>query len=156
MKTKTIKVSGGAEYAKVSERLKLYNEANMTSKIDTVATPVGEKMIIKATITDRNNKTASGSSFGKVGGAKEYEKLETIAVGRALAYLGYLADGEIASSEEMEEFESYKLEKKQNAIELLNSSKDLNELQENFKSIGQLGADQDVFKVKEELKTKLN
>lgn len=39
---------------------------------------------------------------------KEFEKLESIALGRALAMLGYLASGEIASSEEMEEFERFK------------------------------------------------
>ena len=36
---------------------------------------------------------------------KSFEKLESIAVGRALAFAGFSADGEIASFEEMEEYE---------------------------------------------------
>ena len=49
--------------------------------------------------------TFSGHALGKVGGEKAFEKLETIAVGRALAFAGYLASGEIASFEEMQEFD---------------------------------------------------
>ena len=40
----------------------------------------------------------------KVGGRqKQFEKQETIAVGRALAFAGYLASGDIATAEEMAE-----------------------------------------------------
>jgi len=35
---------------------------------------------------------------------KDFEKQETIAVGRALAFAGFLSDGEVASYEEMEDF----------------------------------------------------
>ena len=41
---------------------------------------------------------------------------ETIAVGRALALLGYASDGDIASSEEMEEFLQHKEDKLQELI----------------------------------------
>ena len=42
--------------------------------------------------------------------------METIAVGRALALLGYATDGEIASSEEMEEFLEQKKKKQDDAM----------------------------------------
>jgi hypothetical protein len=45
--------------------------------------------------------------MGKVSGEKALEKLESIAVGRALAFAGYLASGEIATAEEMERFASF-------------------------------------------------
>jgi hypothetical protein len=47
---------------------------------------------------------------------KLFEKQETIAVGRALALLGYASDGEIASSEEMEEFQAHKQEQLAEAV----------------------------------------
>jgi hypothetical protein len=67
---------------------------------------------------------------------KDFEKLETIAVGRALAYLGYSVGGEIASSEEMDEFYGYQEEKFQKLI-------DKAEKREDFISIlGKMNADQ--------------
>lgn len=49
-------------------------------------------------------RTFTGHAFGKVGTEKAFEKLESVAVGRALAFAGYLAGGEIASYDEIEEF----------------------------------------------------
>ena len=75
------------------------------------------------TIKDKSNEAsaeATGHAFVKVTEKtieKQFEKLETIAVGRALALLGYSADGEIASSEEMEEFLADKESKRQDAID---------------------------------------
>jgi hypothetical protein len=46
----------------------------------------------------------TGHAFGKVGVEKAFEKLESVAVGRALAFAGYLAGGEIASYDEIEKF----------------------------------------------------
>ena len=70
---------------------------------------------------------------------KNFEKLETIAVGRALALLGYAVSGEIASTEEMEEFEDYKAQKYQEdveqAIELLNGAATIDDLRKVFVSI---------------------
>ena len=42
----------------------------------------------------------------KLGNQKAVEKCETVAVGRALAFAGYLATGEIATAEEMADFET--------------------------------------------------
>ena len=51
--------------------------------------------------------------------AKDFEKLETISVGRALAMLWYLASWEVASSEEMEEFMEYQKTKQEEEMDLL-------------------------------------
>jgi hypothetical protein len=61
---------------------------------------------------------------------KSFEKLETIAVGRALAFAGYLADGEIASMEEMAKYEEPVIQvDSESAIAKLNTAKNLAELQ---------------------------
>lgn len=65
---------------------------------------------------DETSADATGHSLGSRDKSKDFEKLETIAVGRALALLGYGTGGEIASSEEMEEFEEHKQEKHIEAV----------------------------------------
>jgi len=83
---------------------------------------------------DPNSAEATGHALGENKGQKAFEKLETIAVGRALALLGYAVDGEIASSEEMEEFLAYQAEKRREMIEVchdrLIKCKNLDELKE--------------------------
>jgi hypothetical protein len=59
---------------------------------------------------------ATAHAIGENKGQKAFEKIESIAVGRALAMLGYMASGEIASSEEMEEFHEYLEDKKQEGL----------------------------------------
>ena len=90
---------------------------------------------------------------------KDFEKLESIAVGRALAMLGYGADGEIATSEEMEEFHEYQATEREKAvmiaIEKLEECKTLTELQEVFIGLAELKTIQQVIDKKDELKTKL-
>jgi len=79
----------------------------------------------------------------------------TIAVGRALAFLGYGADGAIASSEEMEEFFEYQNEKKIKVIAEMQQLKTLDELKTYFLSLGNLMSDETVIKAKDEMKIKL-
>ena len=62
------------------------------------------KAIIYPDIVNQATRFFTASSFGELKGLKAFEKLESVAVGRALAYLGFGIDGSIASSEEMEEF----------------------------------------------------
>jgi hypothetical protein len=66
--------------------------------------------------SDPNSADATGHSYGKTTDEKAFEKLETVAVGRALALLGYLNNGDIATSEEMEEFNQYKLDQYELAL----------------------------------------
>lgn len=121
-KTATIDLKG-KEYATVPARLKMFREENPNGLIETTPTITETHIIFKARIlTDKANPSsaeATGHSFIEVGKAdkeKQFEKQETIAVGRALANIGYAASGDIASSEEMEEFHAHKQEQLASAI----------------------------------------
>lgn len=105
----------GKEYATVPQRLLEFRKTNPRASITTQPT-FGEDGFVTFTakiVKDKgaeNSAEATGHSYGKLTGDKAFEKLETIATGRALALLGYLNNGQIASSEEMEDFEAYQLE----------------------------------------------
>ena len=73
-------------------------------------------MFTAEVIKDLSNEASArstGNAFGANKGVKGFEKIESISVGRALAMLGYCADGEIATSEEMEEFQDFQKTKKE-------------------------------------------
>lgn len=128
-KTKTVKISGGAEYAKVADRIKMFREDCPQGSIKTTPTllPDGQIMFNAEVIKDRSNEhsaIATGNAIGVNKGVKAFEKIESIAVGRALAMLGYCADGEIATSEEMEEFQEYQKTKQDELVEKLKSKVD--------------------------------
>lgn len=105
MKTITLQ---GKKYAQVSERIKEIHTQYKNVSITTDVQWIGDKggVQVKATvhIADDWAKTFTGHSFGMYKTNKDFEKLETIAVGRALAFAGFLADWEVASYEEMEDF----------------------------------------------------
>ena len=157
-KAETIKVSGG-EYAKVAERIKLFREDCPNGLIETEMKTEGDIVIFKThIIKDKSNPAsaeATGHAVGSTKGLKAYEKQESISVGRALAMLGYLASGEIASSEEMEEFYLYKEEKKVEALDQIRSAKSLDELQKIWLSLGNAISDPEVIKAKNEMKETL-
>lgn len=102
----------GKDYAPVKERIKAFHEDNTNGSILTnwfTAFEGQNDSIIsfKATVipdVENENRVFNGHALGKVNGEKAFEKLETIAVGRALANAGYLADGDVASADEMERF----------------------------------------------------
>lgn len=109
---KTINLQG-KQYAQVKDRLAEFRKDNPRGLIETIPTinPDGSILFKAKIVKDKADATsaeATGHAMGSNKGLKAFEKLETIAVGRALALLGYASDGEIASSEEMEEFEDYK------------------------------------------------
>lgn len=128
-KVATTTIQGGAEYALVPDRLKAFREANPRAKTETHPTIDGDMIIFKAYILkdkqDVNSAEATGHAYGKNTGNKAFEKLETVALGRALAQLGYLNNGQIATTEEMEEFEEFRLEKYKKAIDTAESIEDL-------------------------------
>lgn len=107
----TIKLKGN-DYATVPARLKEFRSKNPRADISTKPTIEDGMVIFEARITvdksDPASASATGHSYGKIGGEKEFEKLETVATGRALSLLGYLNNGQIATTEEMLEFEDYK------------------------------------------------
>jgi hypothetical protein len=158
-KTDTIDLKGKA-YATVPARIKEFREACPNGLIETHPEPQtdGTMMFTARILKDKanpNSGEATGHSIGKITGDKNFEKLETIAIGRALAILGYMASGEIASSEEMEEFNKFKLEKHEKevagVIKQLKEAKDLAELQKIFVD-SPVKSDKDVISVKDEMK----
>lgn len=161
-KVKTTKIGGGADYAKVSERLKAFRSENPRASIVTTPIPQeGGMMMFKAHIikdkSDEFSADATGHALQTKTGLKDFEKLETIAVGRALALLGYASDGEIASSDEMEEFLEYQQEKKaeiiENSKEQLENCTSLQELKSVWQSIP-AEAKKELESLKEQIKQK--
>lgn len=176
---KTVSIKGDIQYAKVSDRLKVFWEENPNGKIDSERENLenGKIRFIARIWRDSTevlelakagvnieiirltaNATASADAVKK--GDKENEKLETIAIGRALATLGYLASGEVASREEMEEFEEYKKEKAEeavgDAVAELEEAKTLTELKEIWDKLDRkMRLNETVREKKEELKKKL-
>lgn len=105
---------GEKDYAFVPDRLKKFREENIRASIETEHqfNPDGS-VTFKATIVkdlaDPTSARATGTarySEVELKKHKAFEKLETVSVGRALANLGYLNDGQIATTEEMEEWEA--------------------------------------------------
>jgi hypothetical protein len=121
-KTATISYGSVKAYAQVKDRLKEFRTDCPNGLVETAPTITDNMIVFKARIlkdkSDPASAEATGHSMVEVKGdkAKVFEKQETIAVGRALALLGYASDGEIASGEEMEEFLEYQEEKRAEAI----------------------------------------
>ena len=155
-KTRTTRIKGNTEYAKVADRLNEFRKANPRSKISVKhyhdeegnltsrayiwKDKVDFYGLLKSGVSSKEaleSADSEGTSFMKASQlAKEkgFEKNETIAVGRALALLGYAASGEIASSEEMEEFERYQADKAEEArsmvISKINQVETMTDLQQ--------------------------
>ncbi len=151
-------------HAKVNDRLKAFWEANPKGKIETTnkkdATTIEFKTFILADKSDEYSREATGHALANLPlGEKDYEKLETISVGRALALLGYSTSGEVASTEEMEEFLEYQENKKTEArieaLSRLDACETLVQLQSVWKSLGPIMQDKEVAARKDELKAKL-
>lgn len=159
-KASTIKLKQGntqVEYAKVSARVAEFHKANKQVTISTSYEFKEGYVIFKATVVPDSSKPETkfdGHSFGKIGALKAFEKLETIAVGRALAFAGFLSDGEIASSEEMFKYEeSQTTVDNTKALEILKESKSLEELQKVWKKLKpEERADKQVEDLKNNLK----
>lgn len=100
-KTETIEIGKGVKYAKVATRVAEFHKDHEKCDVDTSCEFKEGYVLFRAVITTDKG-TFSGHSMAKVGGQqKQFEKQETIAVGRALAMAGYLASGDIATYEEM-------------------------------------------------------
>lgn len=162
-KVKTTTIGGGASYAKVTDRLKAFRSENPRASIETTPIPQeGGMMMFRTKIVkdkaDEFSAEATGHALQTKAGQKDFEKLETISVGRALALLGYAPDGEIASSEEMEEFEDYKQQKLEEEIEMfteqLNATKNFDELKQVWGTITNGNVQQALKKLKDSLKQK--
>lgn len=157
----TTKLNGGGQYAKVADRMKEFRQDWPKGKSETDYKEVKDEAgnllyidfkawlwkdksefmeLVKAGVTDvktlRSTADADGAARAKIdpNKEKEFEKLQTIALGRALALLGYMASGEIASFEEMEEYYAEKQAKLDAYIneqtELFENAKTLEELRD--------------------------
>lgn len=136
-RTKTMNLKGN-DYAGVPDRIKEFREDCPQGKIITKHQKSDKGTIFKAYIwknkadvhyTDTgvtlDSADATGTAESTKTGEKDFEKLETISIGRGLAILGYLASGEIASTEEMEEYYEFKDEAIQKSLADATSVEDL-------------------------------
>lgn len=139
-KVATINLKGN-DYATVPQRLKEFREKHPNSDIQTEPTfhPDGSvtfKARIIKDLSDENSMKGTGHahySATEMKQPKAFEKLETVARGRALSDIGYLNNGEIASTEELEEFYGFQFDKVEKQIneaktveDLLSIYKDMN------------------------------
>lgn len=139
-KIKTMKLQG-KDYAKVADRLRAIHEDHKDFDIETDCVFQADGAVLTAKLTIREDKVVrvfNGHSYGKVGGQKALEKLETIAVGRALAFAGYHADGEIASADEMQDM-AVELDQEivADAVMQIMDAKSVPELEKTYKSLPQ-------------------
>lgn len=146
--TKTINLSQNGKpiaYAKVSARVGEFHKLYKTPTISTTFEFKEGWAIFKATVIPDYSKPErhfTGTSMGKTGAVKAFEKLETIAVGRALAFAGLLSDGEIASTEEMASYaEAIPLIDNTKALEKVSSAKDKESLKQVWLTLTQAERD---------------
>ena len=114
---KTIKLKG-KDYVQVNERVLYFNELYPKGSITSEATFNGDTVYFKATVfpdVQLRERIFVGHSFGSLKGEKALEKLETVAVGRALAFMGIGIVEGIASADEMEKFHGKDAEKSSTA-----------------------------------------
>lgn len=124
-KVNTIKYGSVAAYATVPARLMEFRNNNPRAQVTTEPMYQADgSLIFKAEIVSDLSDASSSRATGharydakEAAQKKAFEKLETIATGRALALLGYLNNGDVATSEEMAEFEQYKLDRVEQAID---------------------------------------
>jgi|10_taG_2_1085330.scaffolds.fasta_scaffold30075_2 hypothetical protein len=111
MQNERIKVQGGKLYTKVVDRLTAFKGRFPTAPdgvlIHTqIHTLTDNYVVFKAFILEGETVLATGHGFNAIAKEKAFEKAETVAVGRALAFFDpmYGGESELASQEEMEKF----------------------------------------------------
>lgn len=158
-KTKTTKLPKGGDYAFVADRLKEFRQDNPNGLIETTPTLTDDTVMFQVRILKDKAKPESaestGTAFNKLGQPKVFEKTETQALGRALALLGYLASGEIASAEEMAEYEEYKQAKIDEIVGRIKDIDNIDELKKYFVGLGGLMANKAIIAAKDAQKVKL-
>lgn len=160
---KTTKIQGGAEYALVPARLKEFREQNPRALVETKPTVQDDGGVIFSAriLVDKANKNsaeATGTAMynaNEMKKSKAFEKLETVSVGRALALLGYLNNGQVATSEEMTEFNEFRDDKIEHLIDQINACNDIDELKELFVNAGSLIAESRIIEAKDAKKKEL-
>lgn len=156
MTVQTINLKGN-EYATVPQRLKQFREDNPRASVTTQPkfNEDGSVVFTAKIVKDKSNTNsaeATGHSYGKLTGDKAFEKLETIATGRALALLGYLNNGQVATTEEMQEFEQYQLDQVVAEVEEAEKREDFKKILERLNPSQKLEVTPIINKRIEELK----
>lgn len=155
----------GKDYATVPARLKEFRSTNPRASISSEPLPQPDgSMIIKTTIiadrADESSAISTGSARyteKEMAQKKSYEKLETISVGRALSILGYLNNGEIASTEELDEFYAVRDEKRiAEAVESLLAAETLEDLKRRLIATGDLMRNDEIQAAKDRRKAELS
>jgi hypothetical protein len=103
VKAKTINIHG-KEYVPVSERVRMAHDELKQLSITTEVLENSEVVVIKATVTTPKGVYTGISSANPMKAIEKtnpYEVAETSAVGRALAFAGYLVEQGISSADEM-------------------------------------------------------
>lgn len=166
------------DYAKVTDRLEAFRTNHPNSKILTSYKTENNKVVFKAFLwrdkTEVIQSLANGISKEliyltadaeataqkTITNDKDFEKLETMAIGRALSNLGYSSTGKIAESM-VSELDQYKDELYQDSvdsvIDRLQNCKTLDELKSNYQALKPvLRLDKTIKVITEEIKKKLN
>lgn len=148
------------EHAKVKDRLKAFWESNPQGSILTDRVKDNETIeFVTNIVADQSNefsRKARGHAMANLPlGDKDYEKLETISVGRALALIGFATSGEVASFEEIEDYNKYKINKIEEAIDKLKATKNIDDLKTAFMGLGNLMAEPKVVTAKDVKKIEL-
>jgi hypothetical protein len=149
--------------ARVADRLKQFREENPRASIKSNSTRFDDGSIEFVTViikdkADEYSADADGHATytkSELSQPKSFEKLETISMGRALAKLGYLNNGEVATTEEMDEFNEYKEKKLNESIALLNDCDTLDQLKTVFMGLGSLMANPKIVTAKDIKKLEL-
>jgi hypothetical protein len=98
----------GKEYVQVKDRVKHFNEEYKDGSIKTEVVHQSDAFVaFKATVTPdiaSPEKCYTGHSFGTLKDVKAFEKLETVAAGRALAFMGIGIIESVASADEMDRY----------------------------------------------------
>lgn len=166
------------DYAKVTDRLEAFRTNHPNSKILTSYKNENNKVVFKAFLWRDKTEVIQSLSNGAskeliyltadaeataqktITNDKDFEKLETMAIGRALSNLGYSSTGSIAEST-ISELNKYKDELYQDsvdsAIDRLQNCKTLDELKSNYQALNPvLRIDKTIKVITEEIKKKLN
>jgi len=106
-----VKVQGGKLYTRVVDRLTAF-KGRFPVGVDGVLihteihTLTDNYVVFKATISEGDTVLATGHGFNAIAKEKAFEKAETVAVGRALAFFDpkFGGESELASQEEMDKY----------------------------------------------------
>lgn len=159
------------DYAKVTDRLEAFRINHPNSKILTSYKNENNKTVFKAflwrdkteviqSLTNGISKEliyltadAEATAQKTITNDKDFEKLETMAIGRALSNLGYSSTGKIAESMVDELYQ----DSVDSAIDRLQNCKTLDELKANYQALNPvLRIDKTIKVITEEIKKKLN